>query len=372
MATFYSDTLKSLEASGNMRKIPDADGKQCIDFSTNDYMGLGTREDLRTEFFSDPHNRTLPMSSSASRLLASAQREHMLLEQLLSQLYGRDTLFFNSGYHANTGIIPALAAGNAAIIADRLSHASIIDGTILSRAQFTRFRHNDYNHLDSLLKRYSGKYDRLIVITESVFSMDGDRSDITRLVELKRRYPEVILYIDEAHAFGVLGQGGLGLVQESPLRDEVDVIVGTFGKAAASAGAFAAVSPVIKSYLVNKARSFIFSTALPPLNSAWTRFIIERMVGMESERQHLQHLSRIMFSFMKPYGATEPSHIMPYIVGDAARAVELSNRLLEHGFKALPIRTPTVPAGTERLRFSLSAAMSEADILGLKKVLEEL
>lgn len=367
----YTEILDRLEAEGNLRSIPAAGDGKILDFSTNDYMGLAERIDLREQFFSNDYNRRLPMSSSASRLLASCQNEHNRLERLLEDLYNRPALLFNSGYHANTGIIPALAEGNTLIVADKLSHASIIDGMVLSRAKFTRFPHNDYERLERILNDADGKYERMIIVTESVFSMDGDRSDICRLAEIKRSHKDTMLYIDEAHAFGVSGRYGLGLSRDSGSFDDVDVVIGTFGKAAASAGAFASVSPTVKSYLVNRARSFIFSTALPPMTSAWTRFMIETLTGMEEERRHVEHLSQLLHDALHIAGGT-PSHIAPLIVGDAHRALEMSSRLKALGFKALPIRTPTVPAGTERLRFSLSASMTDSDITGLGNAIASL
>lgn len=366
--SYYTDILGRLGESGNLRTIPAGPAAAAVDFSTNDYMGLASRRDLQERFMADPELRMTPMSSSASRLLASHQREHTALENLLSTLYGRDILLFNSGYHANSGIIPSLAEGSCHIVADKLVHASIIDGMVLSRARFTRYAHNDMEQLDRILAKVTPTAERVLVVTESVFSMDGDSADIEALARLKRRYPNVLLYVDEAHAFGVCGERGLGLSQKYP---EVDVIVGTFGKAAASSGAFAAVSPDIKRYLINRARSFIFSTALPPITSAWTRFMVEQLTGMDAERRHLGHLSAMLHPALSG-GTGSPSHIQPLIVGDPIKAVDMSTRLLALGYKALPIRTPTVPAGTERLRFSVSAAMTDEDIRGVINAIAQL
>ncbi len=190
----------------------------------------------------------MPLTSSASRLLAPRQIEYTNLEVFLSLLYrkhrGGDTsaLLFNSGYHANTGLIASIAGGgNTMILADKLVHASIIDGIILSRAPFRRFRHNDFNHLEQLLHENASQHRNILVIVESVYSMDGDKADIERLLRLKKEYPNILLYVDEAHAFGVIGPKGLGLAAASSAPGEVDIIVGTFGKAAASMGAFAIV-----------------------------------------------------------------------------------------------------------------------------------
>ena len=365
----YRDTLIRLSGEGNLRTIPPASthgGAQIVDLSSNDYLGLGARTDLQEEFYCRRGVTRIPMTSSASRLLAGRQEEYEALESLLESLYGRPTLLFNSGYHANTGMVSALAqAGKSLIVADKLVHASIIDGMTLSKAPFIRFRHNDLAHLRRILDKEAGEYDQVLVAVESVYSMDGDRADIDGLTTLKRQYPNVLLYVDEAHAFGAEGVQGLGLCRGSEGYGDIDVVVGTFGKACASMGAFCAVSEEIHDYLVNRARSFIFSTALPPIIIEWTRFMIEKIIGMDAERAHLRALGRQLRDILAPLSPGFPitaSHIQPYVTGDPHRAVSLSRSLMEDGFKVLPIRVPTVPPGTDRLRISLSAALSAEDI----------
>lgn len=370
----YSDILNTLKDAGNFRVTPpDSSSGHVVDLSSNDYLGIALDDGLRQEFLS--RNGHLAFTSSASRLLAAAQEEYSLLEQCLSALYGgKAALLFNSGYHANSGLIPALAAGRTLIVADRLVHASIIDGIILSRCPFERFPHNDYEALRRILRRRGEGFERIIVVTESVFSMDGDSSDIGELASVKREFPATMLYIDEAHAFGVCGPSGLGLVEASGHASEVDVVVGTFGKAAASMGAFCVMSHELRDIAVNRARSLIFSTALPPINVAWTRFVVERIAGMEASRERLRRLSRMLHDALSPLSAAKIacSHIQPLVVGDARRAVMLSRKLLAEGFKVLPIRTPTVPPGTERLRFSLSCGVGEESLTHLAEVLKSL
>lgn len=361
----YSDILDRLRAEGNFRHIPAESGEGVTDLSSNDYLGLAARADLQERFFDSAANRRIPLTSSASRLLSGRQREYESLERLLGSLYGRPCLLFNSGYHANTGMIQALAAGKSIIVADKLVHASIIDGITLSKAPFSRFRHNDYAHLERILAKDAAGYDCVVLAVESVYSMDGDRADIDRLIEIKKRYPNVLLYVDEAHAFGVEGAGGLGLAAGSSDFAEVDVVMGTFGKACASAGAFCAVSATVRDYLVNRARSFIFSTSLPPMSAAWTQFMVETFTGMDTERARLRALGSRLRELMQPLSPSFPitaSHIQPLVTGSAEKAVRLSQRLREEGFKVLPIRTPTVPPGTERLRISLSAALPVEEI----------
>ncbi|MCM1077607.1 MAG: 8-amino-7-oxononanoate synthase [Bacteroides sp.] len=359
----FNDILDRLRDEGNFRSIPTDCGAESrgTDLSSNDYLGLGADRQLQEEFFRNASNRTIPMTSSASRLLAGHQAEYTILETLLEELYGRPCLLFNSGYHANTGIIQAIADTKTLIVADKLVHASIIDGITLSKAPFTRFRHNDLDHLERILAKEAHAHDRIIIVAESVYSMDGDHADIARLIDIKRRYPNALLYIDEAHAFGVEGPHGLGLCKADSNFSEVDIVVGTFGKACASIGAFCIVSPTLRDYLINRARSFIFSTSLPPINVAWTHFMIEKFLGMDSERRHLKVLGEMLRAALQPLSpefAITPSHIQPFVTGSARKAVSLSRELLAEGFKVLPIRTPTVPPGTERLRISLSAAIT--------------
>lgn len=376
----YSDILDRLHSEGNFRSIPHElpAGAEVTDLSSNDYLGLGADTGLQQSFFASASNRAIPMTSSASRLLSGRQREYEELENFLGQLYGRPCLLFNSGYHANTGMIQALADSKTLIVADKLVHASIIDGITLSKAPFTRFRHNDLGHLEKIMEKEAANHERVLIVVESVYSMDGDRADIDSIITIKRRSPNAMLYVDEAHAFGVEGPQGLGLCKESAEFGDVDIVVGTFGKACASAGAFCAVSPTLRDYLVNRARSFIFSTSLPPMTVAWTHFMIETFLTMDAERSQLRLLGQRLHDHLQPLSpktVITPSHIQPLVVGSADRAVELSRRLLEEGFKVLPIRTPTVPPGTERLRISLSAAIpiEEIDRLGhtLAKLLSE-
>lgn len=361
----YQQYLDGLRQAGNFRTIPPQQGGGIIDFSSNDYLGLASRHDLQRRFMDDPANRNVPLTSSASRLLAARQDEYAELEQMLASLYHRPTLLFNSGYHVNSGLIPALCDPGTVIVADRLVHASIIDGIMLSHAPFDRFRHNDLRHLEKLLQKHA-QAPRVLVVAESVYSMDGDTADIQALAQLKRRYPNVVLYIDEAHALGVEGTHGLGL---AATNEDVDVVIGTFGKALASVGAFAALRGELRDVAVNRARSLIFSTSLPPLNVRWTRFMMAQMLEMDAERQHLKELGAELT--LRIAGKSEPRHIVPLIVGDPVKAVAKSQQILTRGLKVLPIRTPTVPPGTDRLRISLSAAMDMGQIDLLARTIAE-
>lgn len=358
--------LEQLRLSSNYRAFPQPDSGTLIDLTSNDYLGIALRDDLRDQFMAANHGgKSLAMTSSASRLLASCQQEYADFEAALAEAYSRHALLFNSGYHANTGIIQAIADKRTLIVADKLVHASIIDGIRLSGARFTRFPHNDFDRLERIVAQVpADEADRILVVVESVYSMDGDRADIDRLIDLRRTDERIMLYVDEAHGVGVEGPAGLGLVAASKSPAEVDIVIGTLGKALASSGAFAIVDDLLRQYLINKARSLIFSTALPPACVAWSRFIFGKMMEMDAERATLRsHAHRLADAIAKATGHSGVvSHIQPLIIGDAAATLQRSAQLLSHGVKVLPIRTPTVPPGSERLRFSLSAALTDADI----------
>lgn len=364
----YSELLDRLKQEGNFRTVPSGTGTGVLDFSTNDYLGLAMRTDLRDKFFADPGRCGATLTSSASRLLAADQRHYLRFENYLRDRYGRDALIFNSGYHANTGMLQALASeGDTLIVADKLVHASMIDGITLSKAPMRRFRHNDMNHLERILTSEACKHDRVLIAVESVYSMDGDSAPLSDIISLKRRVPNAILYVDEAHGLGVCGPRGLGLSQSLPAaeRQEIDIVIGTLGKACASSGAFAILSSELRDVAVNRARSFIFSTALPPLSCEWSMWMMENMERMDAERLHISSIAAKLHEGLEalaPGHVGTASHIQPLVIGSAERTVALSRRLLQRGVKVLPIRTPTVPPGTERLRISLSAACSERDI----------
>lgn len=368
----YSDMLAHLRDDNRFRVIPETLSPEnrsvkTIDLLSNDYLGLGAEAGKYAEEFRERFPDAY-MTSSASRLLSRRNKYHNRLEAFLEELYGRPALLFNSGYHANVGVIQALAVPSTMFIADKLVHASAIDGLRLSLADFKRFPHNAISRLKRILNENYDDYERFVVIVESIYSMDGDIAPLRELVAVRKDYPKVILYVDEAHAFGVRGDRGLGLCEEKNLLDDVDIIVGTLGKAAASAGAFVICSQVMKDYLINCTRSFIFSTAISPAQAAWSILMIEKLIGMSNRRKHLKELSREFVEQMERRNNIEtPSstQIVPMIIGDAGEAMLMADYLRENGFDTLAIRKPTVPAGSERLRFSLNALLTVKDITRL-------
>lgn len=366
--------LQELKEKSNLRKLPAithegrnviVDGQRMLNLSSNDYLGLANDRKLRQEFRESLTTETFLPTSSSSRLLTGNFSIYDRLEQQLADSFGTEAaLTFNSGYHANTGILPAVSNTHTLILADKLVHASLIDGIRLSAAKCIRYRHNEYNQLERLLQVNHSEYERIIVVTESIFSMDGDEADLRELVRLKKQYPNVLLYVDEAHAFGVRGQRGLGCAEEQDCINDIDFLVGTFGKALASAGAYIVCREVIREYLINKMRTFIFTTALPPVMIQWTSFVLERLAGFRQRRETLRFLSNQLREALKNKGYDCPStsHIVPLITGESCVAIRKAEELQRKGFYALPVRPPTVPEGTSRIRFSLTAEVRESEM----------
>ena len=372
----YAEELERLKATGSLRVLPRAehhgkwicrDGRRMLNLSSNDYLGLASERGLTEEFeemLSSSGDRWLPLSSSSSRLLTGNFDIYNALEERLASMYGRESaLVLNSGYHMNSGILPALCDRNTLILADKLVHASLIDGIRLCEGRCIRFRHQDYAQVENILEKEAAAYGRIFIVTESIFSMDGDLAPLHRLVELKRKWPSVMLYVDEAHAVGVRGENGLGLAEECGCIGDIDLLCGTFGKALASVGAYVICDRVIREYLVNRMRTLIFTTALPPVNAAWSLFIMERLPQFWERRKHLSTISSMLREAFAMQGMQMPSesHIIPMIIGSSADTVLRAEDLQRKGFYVLPIRPPTVPEGTSRLRFSLTAALTEED-----------
>ncbi len=379
----YAEQLDQLRQQGNFRqfrsnqqqgKTIEIQQQQMLNLSSNDYLGLASDLRLREQFFDETPNAQRLMSASSSRLLTGNFPAYEQLEATLTQLFhGRAALLFNSGYHMNIGILPALADTKTLILADKLVHASMIDGIRLSSAKYLRYRHNDLAHLQQLLTQYHAdeNYERIIVVTESIFSMDGDETDLVALVALKQQFAKVMLYVDEAHAIGVRGQQGLGCAEQYGVIDAIDFLVGTFGKAVASVGGYLICDPIIRDYLINRMRPLIFSTAQPPICMAWTQFMLNQIVHMQTQRQHLAALSLYMQQGIQAKGFTCPStsQIVPVIIGDSTATVSKAQQLQTAGFYVMPVRPPTVPQGSSRLRICLNTQFETVDLTPLLDLL---
>ena len=368
----HLDQLKQTENYRSFRKLYHQgasihlDGQKLANLASNDYLGVASDEHLQAQFLAT-YQDYLPFGSSSSRLLTGNFAVYEMLEERMGELFlGRACLLFNSGYHANVGILPAICDGRTLILADKLVHASIIDGMRLAAANGTkcvRYQHQNLTHLETLIQKYHDdmSIDRIVIVTESIFSMDGDVTDLPALVRLKATYPKLILYIDEAHAIGVRGQQGLGCAEAFGCIDEIDLIVGAFGKAMASVGGYVICHQVIKDYLINTMRPLIFSTALPPMNVAWTAFVLDNIIGMTAERSKLQMRHKHLIGHIKSLGFECPSdsQIVPIILKDNARTMRATDELTKQGFFVLGVRPPTVPQNQSRLRVCLNSTISD-------------
>jgi 8-amino-7-oxononanoate synthase len=369
----FQNQLEKIKQKGTFRQLPNIghqgkyviqEGKKMLNVSSNDYLGLAGQSSLHKEFEEYYYPEKNIFSASSARLLTGNYGIYNELETFLAEFYEREAvLLFNSGYHANVGILPALTTASSLILADKLVHASIIDGISLCRAKTIRYRHNDYEQLERLLQENASKHDYVFVATESIFSMDGDICDLQRLVSLKKQFSNVLLYVDEAHAVGVRGIAGRGVSEEQQVMRDIDIIVGTFGKALASVGAFAVTNREIKEVMINSVRSFIFTTALPPVNICWSKFIMEKIPFMTKEREHLQALQQCISESFPQKEIS--SHIFPFLIGDSEKSVFISEKLKEKGYYALPIRPPTVPEGSARIRISLTAQLTVEEVKSL-------
>lgn len=337
-------------------------GREYVDFASNDYLSLSNHPKLIGA--AKKAAEEFGVGAGASRLMSGDFKLHHRLEEEIARFKNKEAaLFFNSGYQANTGIISSLYGKGDCIFYDRLSHASIIDGVILSLAKGFRFQHNDIEHLESMLRKERGEFKEALIITESVFSMDGDKAPLKELADLKEKY-NCKIFVDEAHATGVFGRNGSGLVEEGGLEEKIDFIMGTFSKALAGFGAYLATTREIADYLINTCRSFIYSTALPPLIAACNLASIDLIREEPFRREGLLQKSRYLREALprKGFKVIGDSQIIPVITGDNFKTVELADKLKEKGYWVVPVRPPTVPAGSARLRLSLSYG-HEKDIL---------
>lgn len=338
-------------------------GREVLLLCSNNYLGLADHPALGAASIAAIEQ--YGTSSGASRLVSGTMELHEQLERAVSSFKRCETaLLFNSGYAANTGIIPALVGRGDVVFSDRLNHASIVDGILLSGARLVRYRHNDYQQLAILMEKH--RRGRCLIVTDGVFSMDGDIAPLAELAKLKRTFG-ALLMVDDAHGCGVLGEHGRGSAEMLGVGSDVDIQMGTFGKALGSYGAYAAVTGEVRDLLINRARSFIFSTSLPPSVVAASLAAVELVQTREGDNLRNRLRSNTSFfrdsllqaGFRIPDGSAQ---IVPIVVGPADTTMQFSEALLAEGLFAQGIRPPTVPGGTSRLRFTLMATHTAADL----------
>jgi 8-amino-7-oxononanoate synthase len=344
------------------------DGKPVLLLCSNNYLGLADHPRVR-EAAADAAMRW-GVGAGASRLVSGNMTLHRRLEERLAAFKGsQSALLFGSGYLANLGVVPALARKGEIVFSDALNHASIIDGCRLAGAETFVYRHGDVEHLEYGLRNADGR--GALVVTDGVFSMDGDVAPLEEIVELARRH-DVRVMVDDAHGTGALGPGGRGSVAEAGLDGEVDVIVGTLGKALGSYGAYVACDQVMARYLVNSARSLIFSTGLPPAAAAAAMAALELLQEEPRRVERLAGNADALRAELAREGfdvAGSETQIVPLIVGDAGLAMRICEAALEQGVFAQAIRPPTVPEGTSRLRLAVMASHTRDELRDAARVL---
>lgn len=346
-------------AGGAAGRLIEFEGEELVNFGSNDYLGLAAHPELREA--AQKATAEWGFGSGGSRLLGGDHRLfHQFEEWFAEEKKCERALLFNSGFCANQAIAVALASPRTTFLIDRLAHASIIDGVRLSGAALLRFRHNDLTHLEELLSQTEGEK---VVWTESVFSMDGDRAPLLEISRLAKTYRALFL-LDEAHADGLFGANGGGIVEELSLQGEVDLVMSTFGKAYGSFGAVVVGSEILIDTLLQKGRSFIYTTALPPpvVAATWRAMEIARREPWRRERA-LALAERFRSSLAAAGGSTlrSASQIVPVVMGDSGSALDAAHALRNAGLWAPAVREPTVPAGTARLRINFTAAHSDDD-----------
>ncbi len=378
----FAEALDALSARAGRRRLRLADpaapgwalrdGRCLLNVSGNDYLGLSRHPALvaRGNEWAARHGT----GAGASRLVTGSFALHRRIEQRVAAFKGCEAaLLFASGWQANASVLPALlgaGAGRALVFSDRLNHASLHHGCLAAAVRQLRFRHNDLDHLEALLAARESEPGTRFILTESVFSMDGDRADVARLAAIARRH-DAFLYLDEAHATGVLGPQGRGLSAEVA---GIDCVMGTFSKAFGGFGAYVAGSRTLCDYLLNACSGFIHTTALPPPVLGAIDAALDLVPGMEAERAHLAAQSERLRAALHRLGigtAGSSSQIVPAILGSAERALAASEALERQGVLGAAIRPPTVPQGGSRIRFALSAAHDAAAVDRLIALLPE-
>ncbi|MCC7263889.1 MAG: 8-amino-7-oxononanoate synthase [Candidatus Latescibacteria bacterium] len=344
----------------------EVEGRRLVDFSSNDYLGLAFHP--RVVGRAAECLRAYGAGARASRLVSGSHPGFGPVEAKLARLKGRPSaLVLNSGFQANVALLPALTDRHSLVLVDRLAHHSLLLGARACGCPVRRFHHNDLEHLRQLLQQHRGAHSRVVIATESVFSMDGDRAEVGTLVGLAAEY-EALLLVDEAHATGVLGPGGAGLCWGQP----VDLVMGTLGKACGAFGAYVACEAPLAEYLINCCSGLVYSTGLPPAVLGAVDAALELIPQLDAERERLQANAVFLRRALQVQGwdtAASTTQIVPVVVGASEKALALAGWLEEQGALAVAIRPPTVPAGQARLRLALSALHTRSQLEWLVELL---
>lgn len=371
----YREPLIFEETDGRTITV---NGKKYLLFCSNDYLGLA-RDQRVVDAVREGLGR-YGFGSGASRLVSGTCAPHTALEKKISRFLKREAaLLFGSGYTANIGAIPALTGKGDVILADRLNHASLVDACLLSRAELKRYPHRDMRALEKLLARHTKSARRMWIITDGLFSMEGDLAPLPEICGLAKKYSASV-YLDDAHAFGIYGANGRGSAEHFNVEDGVDVLMGTLGKAGGSLGAFVSGSMWMMDYLANKARTFIFSTAMPAANALGAGKAMEILSDFDRQRKEFWNITKAFHGELgkSEFKISSESYIIPLIAGKPGRAVEAFDFFWSEGVYIRAVRPPTVPEGYSRLRLTLSLNQKDKDrqkvldLIRMKKSFDEI
>jgi 8-amino-7-oxononanoate synthase len=376
---FIKEQLSQLERENLLRKL------LCIDSAAGPVIRIGNAEKVlfcSNNYLNLANNPQIiaaakgamdqfGLGSAASRLISGTTGAHIELEKAIAKMFNKEAaLVFPTGYMTNLAVLQTIPQKGDLLLLDKLDHASIIDAAKGSEAEFRTYHRTQFDRIENFL--LSNKYNRKFIVTETVFSMDGDFAELKKLVELKKKY-NAYLIIDEAHAFGCMGKTGAGLAEELGLLNDVDIVIATLSKAAGCMGGFVVGDKCVIDYLINKARPFIYTTAPLPANSAAAICAIEIIKNAKDKRKRLKENADYLREKLKSLGldtGTSSSHIIPVIIGDNKKTLEISEKLFEKGFLVVAIRPPTVASGTARLRISVQCDHTKEQIDLLCKALE--
>ena len=378
---YISDELNKIKKTGLYRELKvignaqeshiEIEGKTFLSFCSNNYLGLANNPSV-VEAVKDAVEE-YGWGAGASRLVSGNMTLHETLENVISRFKGKEAaLVFPTGYMANLGAISSLVSKGDLVICDKLNHASIIDGCRLSGADFRVYAHCNMEKLENILRK-SSRYNRKLIVTDSVFSMDGDLAPLPDIVRIADKYKAMVM-VDEAHGTGVFGRNGRGVVEHFNLNNEIDIVMGTLSKAIGSLGGYVTGDNDLINYLRNKARSFMYTTALPPAVCAASIAAINLIKRDPSIRESLWHNVRFINDNLKSLDfnvISSESPIIPILIGDAQKAVDMSKSLYERGILIPAIRPPTVPVNSSRLRMTVMSTHTKEDLEILLEVLSE-
>jgi 8-amino-7-oxononanoate synthase len=371
--------LKNRHEDGKFRSLYDVEsieppyvvvtGKKLLNLCSNDYLSLSNHPELINT--SGKFLEKYGTGSKASRLVSGTHHYHSEVEKALSDWLKRESvLLFNSGFQLNSTLIPAISRKSTILYYDKRNHNSLVTGALGSEAKLLRYRHLDYGHLEELLKKNAKNASENIIVSESVFSMDGDIADIEALCRLAKKY-DATLIIDEAHAIGVMGENGRGLCYDN---EDVDMVIGTFGKAFGSFGAFVACNQTMREFLINFCSGFIYSTSLPPSVVGSILAALKVLPGLQDDRNFVNNLGswlRNQLAGLSVDTSGSNSHIIPIVTGSEQSALELSDLLRDEGYLAMAIRPPTVEPGRSRIRITLNSSISKEHLNRFLEVIQK-